>query len=103
MSRAININATHDHVTATCGKRNVRITAIEALASGGTRLVTSNALDSATIARAYGSKVIAGTVKRMLPGGTEIVRTQQNKRQLINVEPQSRAGRYLPISSSTGT
>jgi hypothetical protein len=65
MSRAIHINATHDHVTATCGKRNVRITAVEALASGGTRLVTSNAVESATIAEAYGSKLITGAVKRM--------------------------------------
>jgi hypothetical protein len=65
LSRALNINATHDHVTATCGKRNIRITAIETLASGGTRLVTSNSVDSAAIAKAYGSNVIVGTVRRM--------------------------------------
>lgn len=64
MTRAININATTDHVIGTCAKRNVRITAIEALPSGGTRVVTSNALDCATITKVYGRKIIAGAVKR---------------------------------------
>ncbi|MDB5662312.1 MAG: hypothetical protein JWM38_2791 [Sphingomonas bacterium] len=64
MSRMININATQDHVMATCAKRNVRITAIEPLASGGTRVVTSNAVESVLIAKAYGSKVISGAVQR---------------------------------------
>jgi hypothetical protein len=65
MSRMLNINAAQDHVIATCAKRNVRITAIESLASGGTRVVTSNALESALISKVYGSKVIAGAVQRV--------------------------------------
>ena len=36
MSRALNINATEAHVLATCAKRNVPISAIEPLHSGGT-------------------------------------------------------------------
>lgn len=65
MSRAININATQDHVIATCAKRNVPISAIEVLQSGGTRVVTNNTDDTATLAKAYGSKVILGAVTRM--------------------------------------
>lgn len=64
MSRAINVNATVDHVIATCAKRKVPISAIEALKSGGTRVVMNNADDTARIAKAYGSKVITGAVVR---------------------------------------
>jgi len=64
MSRAININASKDHVIATCAKRKVPISAIEALVSGGTRVVMNNAVDTALIAKAYGSKVISGAVTR---------------------------------------
>lgn len=65
VSRALNINATQAHVIAACGKRNIPISAIEALHSGGTRVVMVNAADTATIAKLYGSKVIAGPVQRM--------------------------------------
>lgn len=65
MSRAINVNATQDHVIATCAKRKVGISAIEGLQSGGTRVVMNNAEDAATIAKAYGSKVTAGAVVRV--------------------------------------
>ncbi|MCD2325441.1 hypothetical protein LQ953_15585 [Sphingomonas sp. IC-56] len=64
MSRAININATQDHVKAACAKRKVPISAIETLRSGGTRVVMNNAADTAIIAKAYGSKVISGEVTR---------------------------------------
>lgn len=64
MSRAINIKATKDHVVATCARRKVPISAIEALVSGGTRVVMNNAVDTALIAKAYGSKVITGNVTR---------------------------------------
>lgn len=65
MSRAINIKATKDHVIATCAKRKVSISAIEALVSGGTRVVMNNAIDTALITKAYGSKVISGAVTRI--------------------------------------
>jgi hypothetical protein len=64
MSRAININATKDHVLATCAKRKVPISAIEALHSGGTRVVMNNASDTALIAKVYGKKVITSAVTR---------------------------------------
>lgn len=64
MSRALNINATEATVIATCAKRNVAISAIEALQSGGTRVVMNNADDTAIISKAFGSKVITGQVVR---------------------------------------
>lgn len=64
MSRAINIDATQDHVIATCAKNNLPISAIEPLRSGGTRVVMNTVIDRAAIARTYGSKVITGPVRR---------------------------------------
>jgi hypothetical protein len=64
MSRAININAAQDHVVETCARRKLSISAIETLLPAGTRVVMSNAADAATIAAAYGSKVLRGAVKR---------------------------------------
>jgi hypothetical protein len=65
MSRALNINATEAHILSTCAKNKTAISTIEALQSGGTRVVLNNAIDTATIRKAYGSKVIAGKVRRM--------------------------------------
>jgi hypothetical protein len=64
MSRAINVNASQDHVRATCAKRKLPISAIETLVSGGTRIVMNNMADTAAITKAYGSKVIDGAVVR---------------------------------------
>jgi|CoawatStandDraft_6_1074263.scaffolds.fasta_scaffold42856_3 hypothetical protein len=65
MSRALNIKASEADIVATCSKKNIGISAIETLASGGTRVVLNNATDTATIAKSYGSKVIAGEVTRV--------------------------------------
>lgn len=66
MSRAMNVTATKDEVTAMCAKHGARVTAIETLYSGGTRVVLSN-IDEATIIRkAYNSQLIKGPVKRSL-------------------------------------
>jgi len=65
MSRAINLNATQEHVIAACAKRKIGISAIETLQSGGTRLVMNNAEDVAAIAKIYGAKVLAGKVVRI--------------------------------------
>ncbi len=64
MSRAINLNATQEHVIATCEKRKLPISAIEALQSGGTRVVLNSAVDTAILAKVYGKKVITGAVTR---------------------------------------
>ncbi|HSX55477.1 MAG TPA: hypothetical protein VLG14_09280 [Sphingomonas sp.] len=68
MSRALNINATKDAVIAACAKHNVPISAIEALPSGGTRVVMNNTDDTARVAKVYGSKVITGKVARFPTG-----------------------------------
>ncbi len=65
MSRALNIDAPEAHVTATCLAKNTPVSAIESLRSGGTRVVLKNAIDTATISKAYGSKVLSGKVVRM--------------------------------------
>lgn len=66
MSRAININADEDHVTATCVKLKAAISAIETLDSGGVRVVLNNSEDAAKVRKAYGTKVITGEVMRTM-------------------------------------
>ena len=65
MSRALHIDATEDHIVATCATKKTPISTIEKLRSGGTRVVFLNEVDTATIRKAYGTKVIAGKVVRM--------------------------------------
>lgn len=64
MSRALNVDATPADVTTRCAKLNAAITAIEPLRSGGTRVVLKNAEDALAVAKAFGSKVMAGAVVR---------------------------------------
>lgn len=64
MSRALNVNATLDHVSGVCAKHKAAISTIEMLRSGGTRVVLKTADSAAVIRRAYGSKVIDQAVVR---------------------------------------
>jgi len=64
MSRAINVNAAEADVSSLCRKKGVVISAMEALASGGTRVVLNNAADTETMKQAFGRKVMTGTVTR---------------------------------------
>lgn len=64
MSRALNIDASQDHVTATCTRLDAPISAIETLPSGITRLVLCNSDAAAVVARAYGKRVVTGPVER---------------------------------------
>lgn len=64
MSRALNIDASQDHVRDTCAKAKAGISSIETLVSGGTRVVLLNGDDAARVGRSYGKKVITGVVKR---------------------------------------
>jgi hypothetical protein len=65
MSRALNVDASPADVTARCAKLKAAITAIEPLRSGGTRVVLKNGDDAVAVAKAFGSKVMAGAVVRM--------------------------------------
>ncbi len=64
MSRAINVNATKSDVEALCLKHKAPISAIETLASGGTRVVFMNGDDAAAMSRVFGKKVLSGNVER---------------------------------------
>ncbi len=64
MSRAINVNATEAEVLKTCASNGVTISAIEALASGGTRVVLMNPTATQVMRNAFGRKVLTGDVRR---------------------------------------
>jgi hypothetical protein len=64
ISRAVNVTVEQPAVLAMCKKHDAIISAIETLPSGGTRVVLMNSDDAAKIIKAFGSKVMTGTVKR---------------------------------------
>lgn len=64
MSRAINVKATEANVRALCLKHKAPISAIETLASGGTRVVLTSGDAAATMVQVFGRKVMSGTVER---------------------------------------
>lgn len=64
MSRALNVNATEAEVRRACAKHGATVSAIETLASGGTRVVLMNADATATMRNAFGRKVLTGEVRR---------------------------------------
>ena len=63
-SRAININADVAEVQAACAKRQLPISAIESLLSGGTRVVMMNGDAAVQMRKALKSKLISGDVRR---------------------------------------
>ncbi|RYY29362.1 MAG: hypothetical protein EOP62_00545 [Sphingomonadales bacterium] len=65
MTRAVNIDALPADVIAMAAKHNAVISAIEALAPSGTRVVFQNAAGAASIAAAFGALVIEGPVTRV--------------------------------------
>jgi hypothetical protein len=64
ISRAVNVSVEQPQVVAMCKKHDAIISAIETLPSGGTRVVLMNSADAAKIIKAFGSKVMTGTVAR---------------------------------------
>ena len=64
MSRALNIDATLDHVITTCAKHKAAITSIETLPGGCTRVVLQNGDAAAIVRRRYGSSIIVAPVAR---------------------------------------
>lgn len=64
MSRAVVIDASREHVVATCLKHDAGISVIETLPAGATRVVLRTADAAAKITRAYGKSVITGAVDR---------------------------------------
>jgi hypothetical protein len=64
MSRAINLSVTQAEVAAMCTRHKIAISAIEALPSGGTRVVLNTADDTSVIAKAFRTSIITGPVAR---------------------------------------
>lgn len=64
MSRAVNVNATVAEVIAMAARHNAVVSAIEPLLPEGTRVVFMNGEAAATVARAFGRRVLNGAVVR---------------------------------------
>lgn len=64
MSRAINVNATQAEVIKSCSRHGAAVSAIETLASGGTRVVLMNITAAETMRVAFGRKLLKGAVRR---------------------------------------
>lgn len=64
MTRAVNINATLEDVSAACRRRGLTISAIETLVSGGTRVVLMNGVAADSVRRVFGKRVLTGAVQR---------------------------------------
>ncbi len=63
-SRAMNVSIAQAEVVALCNKHAASISAIEPLHSGGTRVVLQNNEAAETMRKAFGKKIMAGTVVR---------------------------------------
>lgn len=64
MSRAINVSVAPNAVAALCTKNSVPISAIEALPSGGTRVVFMNKPDTVKMSALFKRQILSGTVVR---------------------------------------
>lgn len=64
MSRAINLSAAPAAVTTLCDKHAIRISSIEPLESGGTRVVLLTADGADTVRRRMKTQIVDGPVVR---------------------------------------
>ncbi|MEG8054235.1 hypothetical protein QP185_15075 [Sphingomonas aerolata] len=64
ISRAMNVRVTEAQAVAMCAKHKAEDQRDRIAAVGGTRIVLMNIADAATVAKAFGSKVLTGTVQR---------------------------------------
>jgi protein-L-isoaspartate O-methyltransferase len=64
MSRAMNLTAPMDVVTATCAKHAIAISTIEPLDSGGTRVVLLNSEGAAELRRRMKKEIHDGPITR---------------------------------------
>jgi hypothetical protein len=68
MSRAINIDATHDEVIAVAAEHGAAISSIEPLQPRGTRVVFMNIDGTALVAKAFETRIITANVTRLRSG-----------------------------------
>ncbi|MCH4152690.1 MAG: hypothetical protein LKF30_12200 [Sphingobium sp.] len=64
MSRVLNVNVDMAEANRLCEKHGIRISTIEPLDSGGTRIVLSSSEGAATLARIAKAHLISGQVTR---------------------------------------
>ncbi|MDF0541991.1 hypothetical protein PX699_06535 [Sphingobium sp. H39-3-25] len=64
MSRAVNVDATPAAVEALCAKHDISISTLEALPSGGARVVLRTMIDADAFRSRMGNKVLTGAVVR---------------------------------------
>lgn len=63
-SRALNLTLERAEIFEVCARRDMAISAIETLLSGGTRVVLQSADDAAQLRRTWKAKLIPGPVRR---------------------------------------
>lgn len=64
MSRALNVTATQAEVKASAAAHQMRISAIETIPSGGTRVVLMNGDDAARMRIIFADRMLLGAVTR---------------------------------------
>jgi len=64
MSRVLHVQATAEAVQNLCRKHSFRLSTVEALESGGSRVVMLDPREAETLRELMKSKLIAGEVKR---------------------------------------
>jgi hypothetical protein len=79
MSRAIHIDAIDADIIAKCKSLGVAISAIERLASGGTRVVLNSSIGAASIRKAYKESLLVGPVTRAPTGATRSQYAERNQ------------------------
>jgi len=68
MSRAVNIDATHDEVVAVAAKHGAAISAIETILPRGTRVVFMNVGGATLVTKAFKNRIITASVTRLRSG-----------------------------------
>jgi len=64
VNRALHLNLSPDAILSACTQMQLRVTAIEPLLSGGTRVVCASTVDSASLRKRFKEKLIEGPVRR---------------------------------------
>ena len=64
MNPAFNLSLTKEQIVDYCGARQIRISAVEVLPDGGTRLVCASSSGAAEIQAKLGRKIMSGAVRR---------------------------------------
>lgn len=64
MTRVVNIDTSETTIKSLCKRQSIRISTIEPLLSGGTRVVLADPADADTVRELMRDKLLSGTTKR---------------------------------------